>query len=184
MKLADLKNRNDLDLEGLAAAAAQLVPELVGRQTRYKVTDTPDMRTLRYYITEGLLDPPLTYDRGGARFGYRHLLQIVAIKKLQFEYLPIRKIRELLSGLDEVALGRLIESRAATAPTGGLGTGLLRSILSRQRHAAPPLSWSRYELASGVELHIRNDSALRESNLKVLAQRFEELMRQLAGGTS
>lgn len=182
--LKKFQDRNDLDLETLSTVAADLLPDLVGRQTRYKVTDTPDLRTLRYYITEGLLDPPLAYDRGGARFGYRHLLQIVAIKKLQSEYLPIRKIREVLSGLDQPALERLIEDRPdpPKKPTGGLGTGLLRSILSRPQTHASPLSWSRHEIAPGLEVHIRNDYEVRESNGKVLAQRFEELMRQIQGG--
>jgi len=183
VKLSDLRERIDLDLEGLAAAAAKLVPELVGRQTRYKVTDVPDLRTLRFYMTEGLLDGPLSYEGGCARFGYRHVLQVIAIKKLQSEYLPIRKIREMLSGLDDRALDRMVRDGAPEPPkpTGGLGTGLLRSILSR--HSAP-ISWSRHELAPGLEVHVRNDFPVRESNPKTLVQRFEELVRHLRGGTA
>ncbi|MBI2898859.1 MAG: MerR family transcriptional regulator [Planctomycetes bacterium] len=187
MKLADLRSRTDLDLEGLAAAAAALLPDLVGRQTRYKVTDVPDLRTLRYYITEGLLDGPLSYDGGCARFGYRHVLQVIAVKKLQSEYLPIRKIREMLSGLEDRALDRIVRDGApeTSKPPGGLGTGLLRSILGRRGTAAPaPASWSRHELAPGLELHVRNDFPIRESNPKTLAQRVEELLRKWKGDTA
>ncbi len=187
--LKPYQDRNDFDLETLSTVAAGLLPDLVGRQTRYKVTDTPDLRTLRYYIAEGLLDPTLTYDRGGARFGYRHLLQIVAVKKLQAEYLPIRKIREILSGLDERSLEQVVRDRVPSPnspkrATGGLGTGLLRSILSRPKNSSAPVSWSRHELAPGFEVHIRNDYPIRESNLTDLARRFEELVRHLTGGAA
>lgn len=183
MKLTELRDRTDLDLEGLADAAAKLLPDLVGRQTRYKVTDVPDLRTLRYYMTEGLLDGPLTYEGGFARFGYRHVLQVVAIKKLQSEYLPIRKIREVLSGLDVRALEKLVRDGAPETPkpSGGLGTGLLRGILSRRQTPAAPIAWSRHEIAPGLEVHIRNDFPIRESNGKILVQRFEELVRQWKG---
>ena len=184
MKISELKSRTDLDLEKLSAVAAEILPDLVGRQTRYKVTDVPDLRTLRYYITEGLLDGPISYEGGCARFGYRHVLQIVAVKKLQSEYLPIRKIREVLSGLDDRALEKLVRDGAPEPPrpSGGLGTGLLRSILARGKKPAPaPVAWARHEIAPGMEVHVRNDFPFVASNSKALAQRFEELIRQWKG---
>src|SRR5215831_17721851 len=90
--------KSDLTIEQLAGAARTLLVGL--RQTRYKVTTAPDVRTLRFYTSEGLLDPPLSYKSGRARFGYRHLLQILAIKHLQAKDVPIRKIKTTLAAAD------------------------------------------------------------------------------------
>jgi hypothetical protein len=50
----------------------------------------PDERTLRYYLAE--LIPPATEKQGTASvFGYRHPLQLLVVKKLKSENLPIRK---------------------------------------------------------------------------------------------
>ena len=53
-------------------------------------------RNIRYYRTLGLLDPPLA--GGGQGFGEKHRLQLVAIKLLQAQGLPLRRIQELLFG--------------------------------------------------------------------------------------
>ena len=50
-------------------------------------------RTVRYYRTLGLVDAP---SDGG--YGEKHLLQLTAIRLLQAQGLPLRRIRELLHG--------------------------------------------------------------------------------------
>lgn len=50
-------------------------------------------RNIRYYRTLGLIDAP----EGGA-YGEKHLLQLTAIRLLQAQGLPLRRIRELLYG--------------------------------------------------------------------------------------
>lgn len=59
-------------------------------------------RNIRYYRTLGLLDPPLV--GGGQGFSEKHRLQLVAIRLLQAQGLPLNRIRELLFGrtLDEL----------------------------------------------------------------------------------
>ena len=52
-------------------------------------------RNIRFYRTTGLLDAP---EGGGHGFGEKHLLQLVAIRLLQAQGLPLRRIRELLYG--------------------------------------------------------------------------------------
>lgn len=56
-------------------------------------------RTLRYYRTLGLLDGPT---EGG--FGERHFLQLAALKLLQTQGLPLRRIQTLLQGRDDDSL--------------------------------------------------------------------------------
>src|SRR5690349_19161242 len=92
-ELGHYRYRTDLTISDLADAAGGLLAGV--QQSRYKVRALPDVRTLRYYLREGVLDPPLTYDGGWARFGYRHLLQVVVTKRLQAEYLALRKIKEM-----------------------------------------------------------------------------------------
>ncbi len=59
-------------------------------------------RNVRYYRTLGLLDAPLA--GGGTGYGAKHLLQLIAIRLLQAQGLPLNRIRDLLLGrtLDEL----------------------------------------------------------------------------------
>ena len=53
-------------------------------------------RNVRYYRTLGLVDAPVD-----GRYTEKHLLQLSAIRLLQAQGLPLRRIRELLYPLDE-----------------------------------------------------------------------------------
>jgi DNA-binding transcriptional MerR regulator len=66
------------------------------------------VRNIRYYRTLGLLDPPET--GGGRGFGEKHRLQLIAIRLLQAQGLPLSRIQQLLFGrsLEEL---REIENR-------------------------------------------------------------------------
>lgn len=62
-------------------------------------------RTIRYYRTLGLLDPPL--GGGGEGFGEKHRLQLVAVRLLQAQGLPLVRIRQLLFGRSLEELRRI-----------------------------------------------------------------------------
>jgi DNA-binding transcriptional MerR regulator len=71
-------------------------------------------RNIRYYRTLGLIDAP----EGGA-YGEKHLLQLTAVRLLQAQGLPLRRIRELLYGrslaeLREIRRRGLEEAQRAT----------------------------------------------------------------------
>ncbi|HAM72521.1 MAG TPA: hypothetical protein DCM86_12840 [Verrucomicrobiales bacterium] len=53
-------------------------------------------RSLRYYRTLGLIDPPSV--GGGKGYGEKHRLQLMGIRMLQAEGLPLSRIRSLLYG--------------------------------------------------------------------------------------
>ncbi len=79
--------------------------------------ETVSERTIRYYRTLGLLDAP---DGGG--YGEKHLLQLSAIRLLQGQGVPLRRIRELLYGrslaeLREIRRRGLSEARRTTSAT-------------------------------------------------------------------
>ncbi len=77
--------------------------------------ETVTERNIRFYRTVGLVDAPESSGRG---FGEKHFLQLIAIRLLQAQGLPLRRIRELLFGrtvaeLREVQTRGLTESRRA-----------------------------------------------------------------------
>jgi DNA-binding transcriptional MerR regulator len=65
------------------------------------------IRTIRYYIGEGLLPAP---SGAGPQSHYTqsHLNRLRAIGLLKDRYLPLKEIRKALSGLDEAQIDRLI----------------------------------------------------------------------------
>ena len=81
-KLAEEVNRW-CDQHGVAPASGQ-----AGEQ----ITE----RSIRYYRTLGLVDPALL--GGGQGYGEKHRLQLVAIRLLQAQGLPLNRIRDLVFG--------------------------------------------------------------------------------------
>lgn len=71
-----------------------------------RVREVPDRRTLRYYTTLGLLARPRLRGRT-ALYGRLHLLQLVAIKRLQARGLSLAEIQHRLLGLTESELAPL-----------------------------------------------------------------------------
>lgn len=81
-----------------------------GRPDRYTRAELEELtgingRTIRYYITEGLLQP--AYGRGStATYDHDHYLRLQAINQLKEERLPLKDIKERLQQLatDDLAL--------------------------------------------------------------------------------
>ncbi|TMR11702.1 MerR family transcriptional regulator, partial [Nonomuraea turkmeniaca] len=73
-----------------------------------RVRDVPGERLIRWYTTIGLVDPPLTRRGRIARYGRRHLLQLVAVKRLQAAGHSIAEIQAALAG----ATDRMLEDAA------------------------------------------------------------------------
>ena len=72
-----------------------------------RVRDVPDLRTIRYYTTIGLLDRPAEMRGRTALYGPRHLLQLVAIKKLQARGQSLSQIQQAMAGATDAMLRRL-----------------------------------------------------------------------------
>jgi DNA-binding transcriptional MerR regulator len=84
-----------------------------------RVRDVPNERLIRWYGTVGLVDPPLSRRGRVARYGRRHLLQLVAVKRRQAEGRSLAEIQAELTGLTD-------ESLAAIAGVPALGPALAR----------------------------------------------------------
>ena len=170
MSVLKEKGRKYVGLPEFARVSGQLVAELQLEQQRGTVTSVPDERTIRYYLAEGLIQTPEERQGTASVFSYLNLLQLLTVKKLQAEHLPIRKIRELVAGKSEQDLETLLGVRG---PSGKKTEAkrYLESLLA-PAPAAPPIeaaapppqhldassaSWQRVEIEPGLELHIRSD---------------------------
>jgi hypothetical protein len=94
-----------------------------------RVRDIPDLRTIRYYTTAGLLERPAEMRGRTALYSRRHLLQLVAIKKLQARGLSLTQVQERIAGATDAMLRQLaggqaeaeVELDADPAPSPGTG---------------------------------------------------------------
>lgn len=73
------------------------------------------IRTVRYYISEGLLPPP---DGGGPRSTYTdvHLNRLRLISRLKDAYLPLREIRRQLQGMIDEEIVQTLNDADALPP--------------------------------------------------------------------
>jgi DNA-binding transcriptional MerR regulator len=150
--LEDERPEKYVGVPEFAEAAARQLAELGLVQERGSVTAVPAERTIRYYLSEGLI-PPTDEKQGTASvFSYPHLLQLLVVKKLQAQHLPIRKIRELVAGRNERQLERLLglgdeqeanskERKKGDDPPKNDATRYLQSLLTKssQTQIAAPI---------------------------------------------
>lgn len=122
-------------------------------------------RTVRYYVQEGLVDPPAGRGRGGY-YSDLHVAQLARIRAFQEQGYRLDAIRGMLA--PQVAAGVAEAARPAPAATDepGAATGpsadALRSFTpSPDSSAPPPTSWTRHVVERGVELHISAEAASR-----------------------
>ncbi|HZJ09143.1 MAG TPA: hypothetical protein VFD39_05570, partial [Trueperaceae bacterium] len=59
----------------------RLLPELLPKESSKRAADPVNQRLVRHYATQGLLDEPLKEGRE-ARYLYRHLLQLLVVRRL------------------------------------------------------------------------------------------------------
>jgi DNA-binding transcriptional MerR regulator len=202
------RGKKYVGLPEFARVSEEVLSELGIEQHRGTVSLVPDERTIRYYVSEGLIQSADEKQGTASVFSYKHLLQLVAVKKLQAEHLPIKKIRELVSGKDEQQLENLLgvssDVRKKTdqleakrylesllTPSMTLATQQLTSSapvpMSQQRAEAQSApadqvgSWQRVEIEPGLELHIRSDYTPPGSSAKTksLAERIRGAINRL-----
>ena len=67
----------------------------------------PDARAVRWYASIGLVDRPVGGRGRGARYGVRHLRQLVAVRRLQADGWSLADIQGRLAGADDDTLSEL-----------------------------------------------------------------------------
>jgi len=134
------------------------------------------VRTLRYYIAEGLLAGPSTRGKS-ARYTPEHLWRLLLIRQLSGQHLPLAQVRERLARLSGSEVRRLVELEK---PTVRSPRAYLEDLLARARTAAPvaraePVdTWRRLTLKPGIELHVRADAETRYASLLGRLRRLAE----------
>jgi DNA-binding transcriptional MerR regulator len=174
-KLRALAGAHDLTMEELVESAEELVREIAPKQTRYKVTERPDARTIRYYITQQLLPKPAGYDGGRARYGGSHLLRLALIKRLQAEHHTLSQIARVLDGATDAEVEEAL-SRAVSEP-GARQTTAAKSAVSSQGVAQR--SRGRIELAPGGVLEVPDDVIRDPQKRQRLAASLESIAHWL-----
>lgn len=95
-------------LKQLVAAIGRVLaeqPEPAGDSKR--VRWNPNARLVRYYTTLGLLDRPVEFRGRTALYSWRHLLQLLAIKRLQRDGATLADIQGRLGGLPSSRLASI-----------------------------------------------------------------------------
>jgi len=194
-KLAPWNIRDLAALAGAVLDASGITPINAAAQSR------PTDRTIRFYVARQLMSPP--EGRGtAATYGYRHLLQLFAIKLRQMEGATLASItKELAESPGDVlekrvaaALGNLppvdqLNLQSRVAPRGRVrrafqhwtpaGNGTGDAAPSRDASAD---SWFRIEVGEGLEIDVRTDhpAARSEGQRHRLADAVARAVRLLA----
>jgi len=171
-----------------------------------QVRAVPDLRTIRYYTSLGLLDRPLEMRGRTALYGPRHLYQLCAIKRLQAEGRALGDVQAELAGLDDRALARVARISAGAlevadeeAAPAGRRAGAFWSAppapLAEKQAARPPVEErvarvarvvrvAKIQLAPGVQLEIASalgafDPTLRSEDAARLERAAAPLLEEL-----
>ena len=179
--LDQFASRAPFDLDGFVETANALLPQFLpdeGGDARLK--GEVNVRLVRHLATLGLLDEAGREGRE-ARYEFRHLLQLLVVRRLMAEGHTTSAIKKLTANVSDEQLQALLrgETRAvlrsesfesppavaADAATSNEALDFLRNI--RQRAApessqpapaqASPTRWTRLEIAPGLELHRSDD---------------------------
>ena len=173
-KLAPWNIRDLSTIAGGILDASGVTPINAAAQSR------PSDRTIRFYVTRHLMSAP--DGRGtAATYGYRHLLQLLAIKLRQMEGATLTAIeRELSDSPGDVmekrvaaTLGSVPQPDELMAASSGAPRGRVARLLASRRDAqaaaAPSLSraatavavdsgaWYRIGIGDGLEVTLRAD---------------------------
>jgi len=100
---------------------------------RYSLTELADLagvtpRTVRYYMSQGLLPSPGA-SGPGAKYDDTHLGRLRLVRRLQREHLPLADIRQRLAGLDDTAIATLTEAPIELADPQDSALDYIRRVL-------------------------------------------------------
>lgn len=186
-------------LEELVQVANELLPQFLPDEkahTRVREDVTP--RLVRHYTSQGLLDEPLKEGRE-ARYTYRHLLQVLLVRRLLTEGYGASVINNLARSKTNSDLEALLQGGVQlTVAPANPALAFLQQVQQRQpevarsisksplspapAQSAPSTQWIRQEILPGLELHVRNDFVLPSSSQEQqnLLQRILQTLTAIA----
>ncbi len=167
--LREYRNLAPWNLRDLASLVGAVLDASAVTPINAAARAQPSERTIRFYVTKGLVSPP--EGRGtAATYSYRHFLQLLWIKLRQMEGTTLAAITKEMH--DQT--GDILERRAAQAlggslpapdrlalkskgaPPRGKSGRAVTAWLERDATRDPetPSSWRRIPVSRGVELHV------------------------------
>ena len=167
--LREYRNLAPWNLRDLAALVGAVLDASAVTPINAAARAQPSERTIRFYVTKGLVSPP--EGRGtAATYSYRHFLQLLWIKLRQMEGGTLAAITKEM----QEQTGDVLERRAAQAlgvslpvpdrlplrskgaPPRGKSGRALTAWIARDAGRDPesPSSWRRIPVGRGVELHV------------------------------
>lgn len=192
-------------LEELVQVANEQLPQFLPEEkahTRVREDVTP--RLIRHYASQRMLDEPLKEGRE-ARYLYRHLLQLLLVRRLLAEGYGASAIDKLAISKTNQELEELLQGGVQlTITPANLALAFLQQVQQRQTPPmqslpslpsappapvapvpvapsalAPPSStqWTRVEVLPGLELHIRHNFVYPSSGQE--QQSLLQLIRQI-----
>lgn len=175
-----------MTLTELADRAAAIVADV--DQHSGRVREQPDIRTVRYYTTIGLIDRAAEMRGRTAYYNERHLRQLVAIKKLQAEGQSLQQIQERLLGISPQALRALAplpEQQEDEAPPPKVRAGFWRDrpaqdVAPHVAEPEKPKTMQTISLGPGVLLTIDSEAHLSAERYQAILEAAQPLLRVLA----
>jgi DNA-binding transcriptional MerR regulator len=125
VRIATMADAGKWTIDELCAQAEAALADGAARQPSGRVREIPDRRTIRWYSTIGLLDRPAAMHGRTALYNQRHLLQLLAVKRLQARGVPLAEVQTRLAGATDRMLARLAQTddnSPAPAPAAGQTT--------------------------------------------------------------
>src|SRR6266700_3882056 len=147
--LREYRNLAPWNLRDLAALVGAVLDASAITPINAAARAQPSERTIRFYVTKGLVSPP--EGRGtAATYSYRHFLQLLWIKLRQMEGATLATITKEMQ--DQT--GDVLERRAAQAR--GKSGRALTAWIARDAEREPDVasSWRRIPVGRGIELHV------------------------------
>jgi DNA-binding transcriptional MerR regulator len=199
------ESRPEWSLAEFVAVTNELLPDFMPvEKGNTKVREQVTPRLVRHYTGLGMLDEPLKAGRE-ARYHYRHLLQLLVVRRLLAEGYGASAIDDLAASSDNARLEALLRGGAQLSVTvANPALAFLNEIQQRQQLpkpgaprplpaapiiAAPPRPtttsrWTRLEILPGFEIQIGdeftypNSSHEQQALLHHIAQKLEQFATQ------
>jgi DNA-binding transcriptional MerR regulator len=178
--LDELKRKQSFKLRELIDYANRLTPFFIRNQRDLKYRGPLGERTVRYYVSENLIDKPAGYKGSYAIFSYRHILQALVIGYLRSNERTLKEIFEMTRNLknkdlETILVGKdrdraiLSNGKTLTDSKALSSSDLFPSSNPTQGNVWAPSSrfddrlWRRFRINDGLELHVIDHPAVSSS---------------------